>query len=110
MTQADARERASVDVLAEVANDLAGEFRLQPLLGRILRSAVELLGCRSGSLCLIDQVSHTYRKAGTYTITATGYYCGEGGLQTVEKTTTVNIAFASRDSFGPFIQSPHSEP
>ena len=36
--------------------------------------------------------SHTYRKAGTYTITATGYYCGEGGLQTVEKTTTVNIA------------------
>lgn len=64
MTQADARERASVDVLAEVANDLAGEFRLQPLLGRILRSAVELLGCRSGSLCLIDQVSHTYRKAG----------------------------------------------
>ena len=60
--QADARERASVDVLAEVANDLAGEFRLQPLLERILRSAVELLGCRSGSLCLIDQVSHTYRK------------------------------------------------
>ncbi|HRA76966.1 MAG TPA: hypothetical protein PLE12_12105, partial [Propionicimonas sp.] len=58
----DARERASVDVLAEVANDLAGEFRLQPLLERILRSAVELLGCRSGSLCLIDQVSHTYRK------------------------------------------------
>lgn len=36
--------------------------------------------------------SHTYRKAGTYTITATGYYCGEGGLQTVEKATTVNIA------------------
>lgn len=36
--------------------------------------------------------SHTYRKTDTYTITATGYYCGEGGLQTVEKTTTVNIA------------------
>lgn len=63
MTQADARDRASVDALAEVANDLAGEFRLQPLLERILRSAVELLGCSSGSLCLIDQVSHTYRKA-----------------------------------------------
>ncbi len=56
-------ERASVDdALAGVANDLAGEFRLQPLLERILRSAVELLGCRSGSLCLIDQVSQTYRK------------------------------------------------
>lgn len=51
MTQADARERASVDdALAAVANDLAGEFRLQPLLERILRSAVELLDCRSGSL------------------------------------------------------------
>lgn len=63
MTQADARDRVSVDdALAAVANDLAGEFRLQPLLERILRSAVELLGCRSGSLCLIDQISHTYRK------------------------------------------------
>ncbi len=63
MKQADSRERASVDdALAAVANDLAGEFRLQPLLERILRSAVELLDCRSGSLCLIDQVSHTYRK------------------------------------------------
>jgi len=63
MTQIQARERASVDdALAAVANDLAGEFRLQPLLEKILRSAVELLGCRSGSLCLIDQVSHTYRK------------------------------------------------
>ena len=62
MVQADARDRASVDALAGVANDLAGEFRLQPLLERILRSAVELLGCCSGSLCLVDQVSHTYRK------------------------------------------------
>ncbi len=63
MTQVEGRERASVDdALAAVADDLAGEFRLQPLLERILRSAVELLGCRSGSLCLIDQVSRTYRK------------------------------------------------
>ncbi|MGC3995404.1 MAG: GAF domain-containing protein [Propionicimonas sp.] len=63
MTQADALERASVDdALAAVANDLAGEFRLQPLLERILRSAVELLGCHSGSLCLIDASSQTYRK------------------------------------------------
>ena len=63
MTQADTRGRVSVDdALAAVANDLAGEFRLQPLLEKILRSAVDLLGCRSGSLCLIDQVSHTYRK------------------------------------------------
>ena len=34
-------ERASVDdALAGVANDLAGEFRPQPWLERILRSAV----------------------------------------------------------------------
>lgn len=62
MSHEDARERASVDALAELANDLAGEFRLQPLLERILRNAVELLGCHSGSLCLIDLVSRTYRK------------------------------------------------
>lgn len=53
---------ASLDALATVANDLAGQFRLQPLLERILRSAVDLLGCSSGSLCLIDQVKRTYRK------------------------------------------------
>ena len=51
MVQVDVGERTSVDdALAAVANDLAGEFRLQPLLERILRSAVELLGCSSGSL------------------------------------------------------------
>lgn len=57
-----ARERTWPDALAAVAEDLAGEFRLQPLLERILRSAVDLLGCRSGSLCLIDAVAHTYLK------------------------------------------------
>ncbi len=63
MVQHDIRERVSVeDALASVANDLAGEFRLQPLLERILRSSVELLGCRSGSICLVDQVNQTYRK------------------------------------------------
>ncbi|MCA0251234.1 MAG: GAF domain-containing protein [Actinobacteria bacterium] len=56
------RQRAWTDALAAVAEDLAGEFRLQPLLERILRSAVDLLGCRSGSLCLIDTAAHTYLK------------------------------------------------
>ena len=56
------REHAWKDALAAVAEDLAGEFRLQPLLERILRSAVDLLGCRSGSLCLIDTAAHTYLK------------------------------------------------
>lgn len=48
--------------LAQVAEDLAGEFRLRPLLERILRNAVELLGCHSGSICLIDAAAGTYRK------------------------------------------------
>ncbi|MEN0069377.1 MAG: GAF domain-containing protein [Propionicimonas sp.] len=56
------RQRAWAEAIAAVAEDLAGEFRLQPLLERILRSAVELLGCRSGSLCLIDSAAHTYLK------------------------------------------------
>lgn len=56
------RERASLATLSMLANDLAGELRLQPLLDRILRSAVELLGCDSGSLCLIDEAARTYRK------------------------------------------------
>ncbi len=55
-------DRTSLDTLTELANDLAGEFRLRPLLARILASAVELLDCRSGSICLIDQAAHSYRK------------------------------------------------
>ncbi len=56
------RDRTSLDTLTELANDLAGEFRLRPLLERILASAVELIGCTSGSICLIDQAAHSYRK------------------------------------------------
>ncbi len=56
------RERAWPAALAAVAEDLAGEFRLEPLLEKILRSAVDLLGCRSGSLSLIDVAAHTYLK------------------------------------------------
>ncbi len=56
------RDRTSLDTLTELANDLAGEFRLRPLLERILASAVELLDCTSGSICLIDQAAHSYRK------------------------------------------------
>lgn len=48
--------------LAELAGDLAGEFRLQPLLERILTNAVELLGCASGSICTIDERAGVYRK------------------------------------------------
>jgi DNA-binding CsgD family transcriptional regulator len=49
-------------ILADFAGGLAGEFALQPLLERILSNAVELLGCRSGSICTVDEASQTYRK------------------------------------------------
>lgn len=57
-----ARSRDGLETLTALANELAGEFRLRPLLQRILLSATELLDCTSGSICLIDQAEHTYRK------------------------------------------------
>jgi hypothetical protein len=45
-----------------VAEDLAGEFSLRPLLERILRRCTELLGCDAGSICSVDEVAGTYRK------------------------------------------------
>ena len=40
----------------------AGQFELRPLLERILRHAADLLGCRSGSICTVDERAATYRK------------------------------------------------
>ncbi|MCU1477743.1 MAG: hypothetical protein JWQ64_2436 [Subtercola sp.] len=51
-----------MSLMASLAEDLAGEFRLQPLLEKILLNAVRLLGCQSGSICTIDDVNHVYRK------------------------------------------------
>jgi signal transduction histidine kinase/DNA-binding NarL/FixJ family response regulator len=45
-----------------VAEDLAGEFSLRPLLERILRRCTELLGCSAGSICSVDEAAGTYRK------------------------------------------------
>lgn len=58
----DSELPAQLASLAALANDLAGEFALEPLLERILRNAVELLGCESGSICTIDQERQIYRK------------------------------------------------
>ena len=55
---ADARLQA----LTALATDLAGQFALEPLLERILRHAITLLGCESGSICTVDEVAGTYRK------------------------------------------------
>ncbi|RFA09079.1 hypothetical protein B7R54_07460 [Subtercola boreus] len=48
--------------VSSLAEELAGEFRLRPLLEKILTSAVRLLQCHSGSICTIDGPSGTYRK------------------------------------------------
>jgi signal transduction histidine kinase/DNA-binding NarL/FixJ family response regulator len=48
--------------LIAVAEDLAGEFSLRPLLERILRRCTELLGCSAGSICSVDEAAGTYRK------------------------------------------------
>lgn len=45
-----------------VAQDLAGEFSLRPLLERILMRCTELLGCDAGSICSVDEDAGTYRK------------------------------------------------
>ena len=45
--------------LIAVAEDLAGEFSLHPLLERILRRCTELLGCHAGSICSVDEAGGT---------------------------------------------------
>jgi signal transduction histidine kinase/DNA-binding NarL/FixJ family response regulator len=48
--------------LIAVAQDLAGEFSLRPLLERILLHCTGLLGCDAGSICSVDEAAGTYRK------------------------------------------------
>lgn len=48
--------------LIAVAEDLAGQFSLRPLLERILLRCTELLGCPAGSICSVDEAAGTYRK------------------------------------------------
>jgi signal transduction histidine kinase/DNA-binding NarL/FixJ family response regulator len=54
--------QARVDALASVVEDLAGKFSLGPLLERILRRSVELLGGDAGSICSVDEAAGIYRK------------------------------------------------
>lgn len=53
---------ARVEALNAVAEDLAGELMLQPLLERILRRCTELMGCSAGSISSVDEAAGTYRK------------------------------------------------
>lgn len=48
--------------LAALATDLAGQFALSPLLEKVLRHTLTLLGCDSGSICTVDEAAGTYRK------------------------------------------------
>jgi hypothetical protein len=45
-----------------VAEDLAGELSLRPLLERILVHATGLLHGDAGSVCSVDEAAGTYRK------------------------------------------------
>jgi signal transduction histidine kinase/DNA-binding NarL/FixJ family response regulator len=55
----DAARAASLIAIAE---ELAGEFSLRPLLEQILRRCTELLGCDAGSICSVDEAAGVYRK------------------------------------------------
>jgi signal transduction histidine kinase/DNA-binding NarL/FixJ family response regulator len=48
--------------LIAIAEELAGEFSLRPLLEQILRRCTELLGCDAGSICSVDEAAGVYRK------------------------------------------------
>jgi signal transduction histidine kinase/DNA-binding NarL/FixJ family response regulator len=58
----DGRDTLVVGVADDLAEDLAGEFELRPLLERILRRSVELLRGDAGSICSVDEATGLYRK------------------------------------------------
>lgn len=68
-----ARVHHQVDALTGAVEDLAGQFSLRPLLQRILRRAVELLGGDAGSISTVDEEAGTYRKEADL-----GVECQEG--------------------------------
>ncbi|WUH89259.1 response regulator [Streptomyces sp. NBC_00433] len=69
------RSAAQVDALSGAVEDLAGQFALQPLLERILRRAVGLLGAGAGSISTVDERAGTYREEADL-----GVGCQEGAV------------------------------
>jgi signal transduction histidine kinase/DNA-binding NarL/FixJ family response regulator len=61
--------------LIAVAEELAGEFSLRPLLEQILRRCTELLGCDAGSICSVDEAAGVYRKEADI-----GVACNSGAI------------------------------
>lgn len=68
------------------ASDLAGRFELQPLLERVLRHATSLLGCQSGSICLVDEAAGTYTKRVDF-----GVGCQEGQTFSLDQGVTGEV-------------------
>ncbi|WP_405591603.1 response regulator [Streptomyces sp. NBC_01190] len=64
---------ARIEALSGAVEDLAGRFALQPLLRRILRRAVSLLGAGAGSISTVDESAGTYAK-----VASLGIGCQEG--------------------------------
>jgi signal transduction histidine kinase/DNA-binding NarL/FixJ family response regulator len=58
----DGPDTVEVGLSDDLAEDLAGEFELRPLLERILRRSVELLRGDAGSICSVDEGAGVYRK------------------------------------------------
>ena len=67
-TETQSQAQAQADALASVVEDLAGKFSLRPLLDRILRRSVELLGADAGSICSVDETAGVYRKEADFGI------------------------------------------
>jgi signal transduction histidine kinase/DNA-binding NarL/FixJ family response regulator len=54
--------RARVEALNAIAEDLAGELMLRPLLERVLQHCTQIMGCDAGSISSVDEAAGVYRK------------------------------------------------
>ena len=75
--------RDQLDALTGAVEDLAGQFTLQPLLDRILRRAIALLGGDAGSISTVDEEAGTYHKE-----VDIGVECQEGRVFPLTEGTT----------------------
>jgi signal transduction histidine kinase/DNA-binding NarL/FixJ family response regulator len=78
-----------LDALAGAVDDLAGQFSLRPLLHRILRRAVTLLGGGAGSISTVDERAGTYRKEADL-----GVGCQEGTVFSLREGATGAVVAA----------------
>jgi signal transduction histidine kinase/DNA-binding NarL/FixJ family response regulator len=86
LSVAEAGMLAKVTALNELAEDLAGELLLRPLLERILARCTELMGCEAGSISSVDEASWTYRKEADI-----GIRCQSGQVFSLEEGMTGEV-------------------